>query len=458
MTVHTFVKGANTAAHLRPPNTRRKLVERSPGAAHDAGTQTTRLNLPTPASPSVLPSQGHPARKANRFPVSAEARDFYKRNFPGTTADDWNDWRWQVRSRIRSLEQLERVFDLSKDERAAALRHKGSLPVGITPYYASLMAHADASEPLRRTHIMVSDEYVRLPGEEDDPLGEDHDTVAPGLVHRYPDRVLFLTTGFCSTYCRYCTRSRMVGNPGGEYQFSTSQWEKALAYLEKHTEVRDVLLSGGDPLSIGDDKLDWLLTRLRKIKHIEFLRIGTKIPAVLPMRITRDLVKMLRKHHPLWMSIHFTHPDEITPETREAASRLADAGIPLGSQTVLLKDVNDDAAVMKELMHGLLTMRIKPYYLYQCDPIKGSGHFRTPVHKGIEIIQALRGHTTGYACPMFVVDAPGGGGKILLAPDAVVGRDGNDLLLKNFEGKIYRYPDPEGTLGRGRAQRAAAAQ
>ncbi|MBL9096218.1 MAG: KamA family radical SAM protein [Alphaproteobacteria bacterium] len=457
MTVHTFVKGANTAAHLRSP-TRRKLVERSPSADAEAGTQTTtRLITPSPAaSPSALPLPGHPARKANRFPVSAQARDFYKRNFPGTTADDWNDWRWQARSRVRSLEQLERMFDLSKDERSATLSHKGSLPVGITPYYASLMAYADASEPLRRTHIMVNDEYVRLPGEQDDPLGEDHDTVVPGLVHRYPDRVLFLTTGFCSTYCRYCTRSRMVGNPGGEYNFSTSQWEKALAYLEKHTEVRDVLLSGGDPLSIGDDKLDWLLTRLRKIKHIEFVRIGTKIPAVLPMRITRDLVKMLRKHHPLWMSVHYTHPTEITPETREAAARLADAGIPLGSQTVLLKDINDDVATMKQLMHQLLTMRIKPYYLYQCDPIKGSGHFRTPVHKGIEIIQALRGHTTGYACPMFVVDAPGGGGKILLAPDAVAGRDGDDLLLRNFEGKIYRYPDPQGTLGRNKPRAIAA--
>ena len=447
MTVHTFVKGANTAAHLRSP-AKRKRVERTPETGVEAGVQAT-LDFPSVISPVANPASQSAlqAKKANRFPVSAQARDFYKRNFPGTTPDDWNDWRWQARARIRTLEQLERIFDLSQDERAAALQHKGSLPVGITPYYASLMAHADASEPLRRTHIMVNDEYVRMPGEEDDPLSEDHDTVAPGLVHRYPDRVLFLTTGFCSTYCRYCTRSRMVGNPGGEYQFSTTQWEKALAYLEAHTEVRDVLLSGGDPLSIGDDKLDWLLTRLRKIKHIEFVRIGTKIPAVLPMRITRDLVKMLRKHHPLWMSIHFTHPTEITPEVREATSRLADAGIPLGSQTVLLKDINDNTDVMKTLMHGLLTMRVKPYYLYQCDPIKGSGHFRTPVHKGIEIIQSLRGHTTGYACPMFVVDAPGGGGKILLAPDAVAGRDGDDLLLRNFEGRIFRYPDPNGKLG-----------
>ena len=447
MTVHTFVKGANTAAHLRSP-AKRKMVERTPETGVEAGVQAT-LDFPSIVSPVANPpsQSALQAKKANRFPVSAQARDFYKRHYPGTTPDDWNDWRWQARTRIRTLEQLERTFDLSQDERSAALQHKGSLPVGITPYYASLMARADASEPLRRTHIMVNDEYVRMPGEEDDPLSEDHDTVAPGLVHRYPDRVLFLTTGFCSTYCRYCTRSRMVGNPGGEYQFSTTQWEKALAYLEAHTEVRDVLLSGGDPLSIGDDKLDWLLTRLRKIKHIEFVRIGTKIPAVLPMRITRDLVKMLRKHHPLWMSIHFTHPTEITPEVREATSRLADAGIPLGSQTVLLKDINDNTEVMKTLMHGLLTMRVKPYYLYQCDPIKGSGHFRTPVHKGIEIIQSLRGHTTGYACPMFVVDAPGGGGKILLAPDAVAGRDGDDLLLRNFEGRIFRYPDPDGKLG-----------
>lgn len=455
MTVHTFVKGANTAAHLRSP-AKRKMEEQGSRTGQEAATQGT-LEFPSLVSPAGNAAQqpATAARKANRFPVSAGARDFYKRNFPGTTPDDWNDWRWQARTRIRTLEQLERMFDLSQDERSAALRHKGSLPVGITPYYASLMAHADASEPLRRTHIMVNDEYVRLPGEEDDPLGEDHDTVAPGLVHRYPDRVLFLTTGFCSTYCRYCTRSRMVGNPGGEYQFSTSQWEKALAYLEEHTEVRDVLLSGGDPLSIGDDKLDWLLTRLRRIKHIEFVRIGTKIPAVLPMRITRDLVKMLRKHHPLWMSIHFTHPTEITPETREATARLADAGIPLGSQTVLLKDINDDTEVMKSLMHNLLTMRVKPYYLYQCDPIKGSGHFRTPVHRGIEIIQSLRGHTTGYACPMFVVDAPGGGGKILLAPDAVAGREGDDLLLRNFEGRIFRYPDPGGRLGHGKSVAAA---
>ena len=392
-----------------------------------------------------LPSrQG--AKPFHRFPIGERTQAFRRRFFPGASVADWNDWRWQARNRIRSLAQLERVFALSEDERSAIARHTGSLPVGITPYYASLMSGGDASEPLRRTHIPVSGEYLRTPGEADDPLGEDHDMAVPGLVHRYPDRVLFLTTGFCSTYCRYCTRSRMVGEAGGEYHFSVPQWERALAYLEAHTEVRDVLLSGGDPLTIHDEKLDWLLSRLRAIPHVEFVRLGTKVPAVLPMRVTKDLARMLRRHR-AWLSVHFTHPSELTPEVTEACDRLADAGIPLGSQTVLLKGVNDDPEVMKRLMHGLLMRRVKPYYIYQCDPISGSSHFRTPVEKGLEIIAALRGHTTGYAVPTYVIDAPGGGGKIPLIPDPVVGRDGDDLLLRNFEGGIFRYPDPGGRLG-----------
>ncbi len=422
---------------LKPPS---RTTRSKPDAS--AGTQSIEA-IPLPRIGGA--PKGKPVL---RFPVGAETRAFYRRFYPGTSAAEWNDWHWQFRTRIRTLEDLAHVFRLSDDEAGAVARHEGALPVGITPYYASLMGLGDPAEPLRRTHIMTGDEYVRVPGEADDPLGEDHDTVVPGLVHRYPDRVLFLTTGTCSTYCRYCTRSRLVGNPGGEYQFSTRQWEQALAYLEAHREVRDVLLSGGDPLSIGDDKLDWLLARLRAIKHIEFLRIGTKIPVVLPQRITKDLVKILKKYHPLWMSIHVTHPRELTPEVTESLSRLADAGIPLGSQTVLLKGINDDAAVMKTLMQGLLMRRVKPYYLYQCDPIRGSAHFRTTVDKGIEILHALRGHTTGYATPMFCIDAPGGGGKILIAPDSVVGRDGDDLLLRNFEGGLYRYPDPGGTLGR----------
>lgn len=408
------------------------------------------------AAPAAMAVIGPRSRRLHRFPISPRSDSFRRRFFGQAGAADWNDWRWQARNRVKDLAGILRILVLSEDEREAIRRHTGSLPLGITPYYLSLFDRENPEQGLRRTHMPSMGEYLRLPGEADDPLGEDHDSAVPGLVHRYPDRVLFLTTGFCSTYCRYCTRSRMVGEAGGEYSFSVPQWERALAYIEAHTEVRDVLLSGGDPLTLADDKLDWLLGRLRRIKHIEFLRIGTKVPVVLPQRVTKDLTRMLRKHHPLWMSLHFTHPDELTPEVAESCARLADAGIPLGSQTVLLKGVNDDVEVMRRLMHGLLRIRVKPYYLYQCDPITGSAHFRTSVDKGLEIIAGLRGHTSGYAIPTYVVDAPGGGGKIPLIPDPVVGREGGDLLLRNFEGGVYRYPDPKGRLGANRIVAAAA--
>ncbi len=429
----------------------------SPTAAPFSLQSTVIDTLNSPRGPISLPSSNViPLKEARgrkeRFPVSDVSRDFRKRLFAEASADDWNDWRWQLRKRIRTLADLERVFKLSDDERAAIAQHKGSLPVGITPYYASLMSSDDALESLRRTHIPVGTEYLRTPGEADDPLGEDHDAAVPGLVHRYPDRVLFLSTGTCSTYCRYCTRSRMVGEAGGEYTFSKSQWDKAFEYIEAHPEIRDVLISGGDPLTIGDDKLDYLLGRLRAIKHVEFIRLGTKVPVVLPQRVTKALTKMLKKHHPLWMSIHFTRPEELTPEVTESTARLADAGIPLGSQTVLLKGINDEVAILKKLYHGLLMRRVKPYYLYQCDPITGSSHFRTSVAKGLEMIEGLRGHTTGYAVPQYVIDAPGGGGKIPLLPEYLTGRDGDDLLLRNFEGNSYRYPDPEGNPARATAK------
>ncbi|MGH6826574.1 KamA family radical SAM protein [Methyloceanibacter sp.] len=409
---------------------------------------------------NTLPPAGTPRLDAvvvrlERFPVGPQTRAFRRRFFPEVELAEWNDWRWQARRRVRTLAELERLFVLSDDERDAVVRHQGSLPLGITPYYASLMSRDDAFEPLRRTHIPVGTEYLKAPGEADDPLGEDGHTAVPGLVHRYPDRVLFLATGFCSTYCRYCTRSRMVGEPGGEYSFSRPQWEEALDYIAAHPEIRDVLISGGDPLTLSDDRLDYLLGRIRAIRHVEFVRIGTKVPVVLPMRVTRSLTRILKKHHPLWMSLHFTHPTELTPEVTEACTRLADAGIPLGSQTVLLKDINDSVDTLKTMYHGLLKRRVRPYYLYQCDPISGSSHFRTSVDKGLEIMQGLRGHTTGYAVPTYVIDAPGGGGKIPLLPDYVQGRDGDDLILKNFEGKIYRYTDPQGTVG---ADRTASAE
>lgn len=405
---------------------------------------TSLVITPMVSVPNYRPAKNNSTSR-HRFPISSRSKEFRDRFFPKTSNAEWNDWKWQVRNRIRNLKELARIIQLSEDEHTAIEKHVGSLPVGITPYYVSLFDEFDANQGLRRTHIPVNGEYLQVRGEFSDPLGEDHDTAVPGLVHRYPDRVLFLTTGFCSTYCRYCTRSRLVG--GSEYTFNLTQWEQAAQYIEAHPEIRDCLLSGGDPLTIGDDKLEWLLARLRRIKHLEFIRIGTKVPVVMPQRITPQLTKMLKKFHPLWMSIHFTHPDEITPEVTESCTRLANAGIPLGSQTVLLKGINDDLTLMKNLMHGLLKIRVKPYYLYQCDPISGSSHFRTPIEKGLEIIRGLRGHTTGYAIPTFVVDAPGGGGKIPLLPDYIVGREGDDLLLTNFEGGTYRYVDPEGTIG-----------
>ncbi|MBD3647537.1 MAG: KamA family radical SAM protein [Pseudomonadales bacterium] len=387
------------------------------------------------------------SRKVIRFRGSTRSNprtlEFRKRYFPDVSEREWKDWRWQSRHRFRTLEQFEQILTLSPDERNAIIRGGMMLPTGVTPYYMSLLDPVDASQGLRRTVMPSTNEFLRFPGEADDPLGEDGHSPVPGLVHRYPDRVLLLAIDFCSTYCRYCTRSRVVGH--GEIS-PNSRLEAIFSYLEQATEVRDVLISGGDPLALGEDKLDWILGRLRDIPHIEFVRIGTKMPAVLPQRITKELVQVLKRYHPLWMSLHYIHPDECTPESTQACERLADAGIPLGSQTVLLKGVNDDVDTMKRLVQRLLTMRVRPYYLYQCDPISGSAHFRTTVSKGLEIIEGLRGHTTGYGVPTYVIDAPGGGGKIPLQPDYIVGRDGKDLVLRNFEGKEFRYPDPEPTL------------
>jgi lysine 2,3-aminomutase len=398
-----------------------------------------------PSSAAVLATFGEGRTPyvlgARRLPrVSPLARAFRKAFHPDASDADWNDWHWQVKNRYRTLEQLERALVLTDDEREAVVSGGSMLPIGITPYYMSLLDRTDARQGLRRTVVPSLREFVRTPGEADDPLGEDAHSPVPGVVHRYPDRILLLVLDYCTTYCRYCTRSRVVGH--GEITASQARLEKALDYIRRTPTIRDVLLSGGDPLSLKDEKLDWILTRLREIPHVEFVRIGTKMPAVLPQRITPELISMLRKHHPLWMSVHFLSPDECTPESYRACARLADAGIPLGSQTVLLKGVNDDLDTMRALVHRLLLMRVRPYYLYQCDPISGSAHFRTTVERGLELVRGLRGHTTGYAVPTYVIDAPGGGGKIPLMPEYLVAREGDDLVLRNFEGKTFRYPDP----------------
>jgi lysine 2,3-aminomutase len=395
-----------------------------------------------PRRPRVLAERDifAPGPPPTRVPRSTfQTRAFRKAFYPTVLDREWNDWRWQARNRLRTLDQLEQVLVLSEEERAALSEGGAMLPVSITPYYMSLVSRDDRNQPLRRTVIPTTAEFHRGDGEADDPLAEDGDSPVPGLVHRYPDRALLLVTDCCSSYCRYCTRSRMVGH--GSIAPAEARLERAFDYIRRTPTIRDVLISGGDPLALSEQRLDWILSQLQQIPHVEFLRLGTKMPAVLPQRITPELCRMLRRHHPLWMSLHFLHPDECTPESFQACTRLADAGIPLGSQTVLLAGVNDDVETMKKLVHRLLMMRVRPYYLYQCDPISGTSHFRTPVTKGLEIIEGLRGHTTGYAVPNYVIDAPGGGGKIPLQPNYVVGRDGDDLLLRNYRGDVFRYPD-----------------
>jgi lysine 2,3-aminomutase len=346
-----------------------------------------------------------------------------------------------MRNRFTNLYSLSSILHLSVAERAAIENNGKSLWVCITPYYASLLDPDDPMQPLRRTAVPVTNEFARVPCESDDPLGEEGTSPVPGILHRYPDRVLFLVTDRCATHCRYCTRSRIVGRNNGRSS-NGHGWEAAISYIESNRAIRDVLVSGGDPLTLSDEVLGRLLTRLRSIPHVEILRIGTKVPVVLPQRITPALARMLKRFHPLWVNIHFTHPDEITPEVNHACGRLANAGMPLGGQTVLLSGVNDDLETMKRLLLGLLRIRVRPYYLYQCDPIPGSSHFRTPVEKGLELIRGLRGHTTGYAVPTYVIDAPGGGGKIPLLPDYVAGRDEAGWTLSNYEGRTFTYPDP----------------
>lgn len=373
-------------------------------------------------------------------PISEKADGFRKRYFPDATPSDWNDWHWQLKNSINSFERLSEIINLSEDELSVQNYRKISPPLKITPYYACLLDPDLPLQPIRRTVVPVKDEYLYSPCEAEDPLGEERTRPVRAIVHRYPDRVLFLASNWCSVSCRYCTRSRVIGD-NRRYRLDLAVWEEALAYIESNPNIRDVVISGGDPLTLPDLKLNWLLSRLRQIPHLEMLRIGTKMPVVLPQRITSSLLRILKRYHPLYMSIHFTHPDELTPEVSYACNALADAGIPLGSQTVLLKGINDDVDTMRRLMQGLLKIRVRPYYLYQCDQILGSSHFRTPVAKGLEIIQGLRGFTSGYAVPTFVIDAPGGGGKVPLLPDYYQGRDEQGVVLKNFQGLTYHYAE-----------------
>jgi lysine 2,3-aminomutase len=368
----------------------------------------------------------------------SHALGYWSRN-GGIAPELWNDWKWQLKNRVNSLAQLEQHVDLSEEERSGVLLSGDKLALAITPHFFNLIPRDNPDDPIRRQVIPRIEETWTSPYDTADPCGEDSHMPVPGLVHRYPDRVLFLVTDRCASYCRYCTRSRVVSGVG-EQELHTD-FEEAFRYLEEHTEVRDVLLSGGDALIFGDDKIDKLLSRLRAIPHIEFLRIGTRVPIFLPQRITPELCAMLAKHHPLWLSVHVNHPRELTIEVKEALERLANAGIPLGNQSVLLAGVNDDLETMKTLVHKLLMCRVRPYYIYQCDLINGSSHLRTSVAKGIEIIEGLRGHTTGYAVPQFVIDAPGGGGKVPINPGYILYHDNEKIVIRNYEGKIFEYPE-----------------
>lgn len=353
--------------------------------------------------------------------------------------EKWNDWRWQLSHRLNTVEDFEKVFPLTESERQA-LSTRDLFRVEITPYFVSLIDPNDPNDPVRQQVIPTAGEIQPFTGMMEDSLAEDRHSPVPGLVHRYPDRVLMLVTTQCASYCRYCTRSRIVGDPTAT--FSRSEFELQIEYLKRTPQVRDVLLSGGDPLTMAPKILEELLSRLREIPHIEIIRIGSRVPVFMPMRVTDELCRMLEKYHPLWMNIHVNHPNEITAELAQACDKLTRAGIPLGNQSVLLAGVNDCVHTQRRLVHDLVRIRVRPYYLYQCDLVEGAGHFRTPVSKGIEIIEGLRGHTSGYAVPTYVVDAPGGGGKIPVMPNYLISQSDHKVALRNYEGYITAYEEP----------------
>lgn len=425
------------------PAPRANAAESSDESADDPGGR---------AEPAAVPQSG-PLSPPPRHRHDSTARAVRRLLFPSCTQREWSDWHWQLAHRIRTRTAFERFLTLRAEETQAFTHVGGRLPVAVTPYYASLIRPEDPTDPIRRMVVPSVAELVQSAGESVDPLGEKAQSPVEAIVHRYPDRVLFLVTPVCSTYCRYCTRSRMVGDARSERGGLRQRWDAALGYIAANPSIRDVLISGGDPLTLPDAALEYLLSSLRRIAHVEIVRIGTKVPMTLPQRVDGALVRMIRKYHPVWMSIHVAHPRELTREAEAACGRLADAGIPLGSQTVLLRGVNDHLPVIKQLMHTLLRVRVRPYYLYQCDPIVGSLHFRCPVSTGVGIIEGLRGHTSGYAVPHFVIDAPGGGGKIPVNPAQPRLRRGNKLYLRNYEGRTFLYPDcagsPESAVERG---------
>jgi lysine 2,3-aminomutase len=360
--------------------------------------------------------------------------------FKDVTDEQWNDWHWQVRHRVTTVEDLDQLLHLTDEQRVDLERCMGRFRVAVTPYYASLMDPDDPSCPVRQQGVPTPAELTVGAADMQDSLSEAVDSPTTLITHRYPDRVLFITTEMCSMYCRHCTRRRIVGEHEGAV--SDKDFENAFTYIRRNPEVRDVLLSGGDPLTLSDERLEWLLQEVTAIPHVEIVRIGSRMPVVCPQRVTPELCAMLRKYHPLYLNTHFNHPKEITPESKRACEMLADAGIPLGNQSVLMKGINDCGKVMKRLVHGLVQIRVKPYYYYQCDLAEGTGHFRTSVAKGIEIYESLRGHTTGFAVPTYIIDAIGGGGKTPVIPTYMISQADHQVILRNYEGIISKYTEP----------------
>jgi len=366
--------------------------------------------------------------------------DRKKKYYPNVSDEDWNSWNWQVRNRITTVDELIKYIDLDEEEIKSINNVLGQFRMAITPYYFTLINPENKIDPVRLQAVPSISEMNIGAHDLEDPLFEDGDSVVPGLTHRYPDRVLFLITDMCSMYCRHCTRRRFAGQQDSGSKLDNV--DKAIEYIKNHKEVNDVLLSGGDALLVSDSRLEYIISELRKIEHVGVIRLGSRTPVVMPQRITKELVDMLKKYHPIWLNTHFNHSKELTPETKKAIELLTDVGIPVGNQSVLLKGVNDCVNVMKKLVKRLIELRVRPYYIYQCDLSKGIAHFRTPVSKGIEIIEGMRGHISGIAVPTFVVDAPGGGGKIPVMPNYVISQAPGKTILRNYEGMITTYYGP----------------
>ncbi len=373
------------------------------------------------------------------YPIDKKENWFTGKGHWSSIADEeWFNWKWQIRNRLTHKEHFQEYIQLTDNEIKGFDIAQNKLSVSVTPYFFNLIDPNNPNCPIRKQIIPTGSESIISDGEFSDPVGEENTMPVPGIVHRYPDRVLFLVTSTCASYCRYCTRSRLVSN-AQNYDFHPSL-EAGFEYIENNNSIRDVLISGGDPLLLSDNKIHYILNRLRKIDHIEFVRIGSRIPVFLPQRITDNLLSIFKEQENLWVSIHVNHPQECTEELYNTCRKLVCSGIPLGNQTVLLKGINDKTNIMKSLIHRLMMMKVKPYYLYQCDLIEGSAHFRTDPSVGLKIISELRGYTTGYSIPQFVIDAPGGGGKIPINPDYILKYDNEEILLKNYEGEIYSYP------------------